>query len=116
MTGACHHLRPAAVFYDDRPQAQKAVLSIAGAKIQRFLVSDKFRHVIRVDFQQKHLRFETSLKNGLYFLWGASLCFCGIENYVLRYKSAYYEVIPDYGETYSVFSIQFFSLLFPSSV
>ena len=52
MTGACHHLRPAAVFYDDRPEAQKAVLSIAGAKIQRFLVSDKFRHVIRVDFQQ----------------------------------------------------------------
>ena len=52
MTGACHHLRPAAVFYDDRPEAQKAVLSIAGAKIQRFLVSDKFRHVIRSDFQQ----------------------------------------------------------------
>ena len=25
MTGACHHLRPAAVFYDDRPKAQKAV-------------------------------------------------------------------------------------------
>ena len=42
--------------------------------------------------------------------------FCGIENYVLRYKSAYYEVIPDYGETYSVFSIQFFSLLFPSAL
>ena len=60
MTGACHHLRPAAVFYDDRPKAQKAVLSIAGAKIRRFWVSDKFRHVIRVDFQQKHLRFETS--------------------------------------------------------
>jgi len=36
MTGACHHLRPAAVFYDDRPEAQKAVLSIAGAKIQNF--------------------------------------------------------------------------------
>jgi hypothetical protein len=35
MTGACHHLRPAAVFYDDRPQAQKAVLSIAGAKIRK---------------------------------------------------------------------------------
>ena len=52
MTGACHHLRPAAVFYDDRPEAQKAVLSIAGAKIQRFLVSNKFRHVIRSDFQQ----------------------------------------------------------------
>ena len=67
-------------------------------------------------FSAKHLRFETSLKNGLYFLWGASLCFCGIENYVLRYKSAYYEVIPDCMETYSVFSIQFFSLLLPSSV
>ena len=59
-------------------------------------------------FSAKHLRFETSLKNGLYFLWGASLCFCGIENYVLRYKSAYYEVISDYRGTYSVFSIQFF--------
>ena len=115
MTGTCHHLRPAAVFYDDRPKAQKAVLSIAGAKIRRFLVSDKFRHVIRVDFQQKHLRFETSLKNELYFLWGASLCFCDAENYVLRYKSAYYEVIPDYGGG-NVFSIQFFSLLFSSSV
>ena len=67
-------------------------------------------------FSAKHLRFETSLKNGLYFLWGVSLCFCGIENYVLRYKSAYYEVIPDYRETYSVFSIQFFSLLLPPSV
>ena len=39
---------------------------------------------------------------------GASLYFYGIENYVLRYKSVYYEVIPDYMETYSVFSIQFF--------
>ena len=67
-------------------------------------------------FSAKHLRFETSLKNGLCFLWGASLCFCGIENYVLRYKSAYYEVIPDYRETYSVFSIQFFSPLLPFSV
>ena len=55
-------------------------------------------------FSAKHLRFETSLKNGLYFLWGASLCFCGIENYVFRYKSVYYKVIPDYMETYSVFS------------
>ena len=75
MTGACHHLRPAAVFYDDRPEAQKAVLSIAGAKIRRFLVSDKFRHVIRSDFQQLTIF-----------------------------------------ETYSVFSIQFFSLLFSSSI
>ena len=24
--------------------------------------------------------------------------FCGIENYVLLYKSAHYEVIPDYGK------------------
>ena len=31
---------------------------------------------------------------------------CGIENYVLRYKSAYYKVITVYGERvqYSVFS------------
>ena len=70
----------------------------------------------KVRFSAKHLRFETLLKNGLYFLWGASLCFCGIENYVLRYKSVYYKVISDYRETYSVFSIQFFSLLLPSSV
>ena len=42
--------------------------------------------------------------------------FCGMENYVLSYKSAYYKVITDYRVTYSVFSIQFFSLLFPPSV
>ena len=42
--------------------------------------------------------------------------FCGTENYVLLYESAYYRVIPDYVETYSVLSIQFFSLLLPSSV
>jgi len=49
--------------------------------------------------------------------YGAHLYFfCGVENYVLRYKSAYYKVIPDYRETCSVFSIQFFSLLLPSSV
>ena len=71
--------------------------------IYQILACDKER------FSAKHLRFETSLKNGLCFLWGASLCFCGIENYILRYKSAYYEVIPDYRGTYSVFSIQFFS-------
>lgn len=31
--------------------------------------------------------------------------FCGVENYVLRYKSAYYEVIPVFGKRtqYSVF-------------
>ena len=32
--------------------------------------------------------------------------FCGVENYVLRYKSVYYKVITDYVERiqYSVFS------------
>ena len=32
--------------------------------------------------------------------------FCGVENYVLRYKSAYYEVISVFGKRtqYSVFS------------
>ena len=34
--------------------------------------------------------------------------FCGIENYVLLYKSAYYKVITYLQETCSVFSIQFF--------
>ena len=42
--------------------------------------------------------------------------FCGIENYVLPYKSVYYKVIPDYVEACSVFSIQFFSLLLPRSL
>ena len=42
--------------------------------------------------------------------------FCGIENYVLLYKSAYYKVITYLQETCSVFSIQFFSLLLPLSV
>ena len=42
--------------------------------------------------------------------------FCGIENYVLPYKSVYYKVITDYRVTYSVFSIQFFSLLLSPSV
>ena len=36
--------------------------------------------------------------------------FLRVENYVLQYKSADYIVIPGYMETYSVFSIQFFSL------
>ena len=36
--------------------------------------------------------------------------FLRVENYVLPYKSVYYIVIPGYMETYSVFSIQFFSL------
>ena len=35
--------------------------------------------------------------------------FCGVENYVLRYKPVCYKVITDYVETCSVFSIQFFS-------
>ena len=42
--------------------------------------------------------------------------FCGIENYVLLYKSAHYEVITYFAGTCSVFSIQFFSLLLPLSV
>ena len=41
----------------------------------------------------------------LYVLW--------YRNYVLSYKSAYYKVITDLQETCSVFSIQFFLLLFP---
>ena len=34
--------------------------------------------------------------------------FCGVENYVLRYKSVYYKVITDYVERiqYSVFSLK----------
>jgi len=42
MTGACHHLRPAPVIYEDRFSAQKAVPSIAGAKIQNFKGEIKF--------------------------------------------------------------------------
>ena len=40
---------------------------------------------------------------------------CGIENYVLRYKSVYYKVIPDYRKRvqYSVFS--FFRDSYPFS-
>ena len=39
--------------------------------------------------------------------------FCGVENYVLRYKSVYYKVITDYVERiqYSVFS--FFAVVAP---
>ena len=36
MTGACHHLWPVLVLIEDPSKAQKAVLSIAGAKIQHF--------------------------------------------------------------------------------
>ena len=42
--------------------------------------------------------------------------FCGIENYVLQYKSVYYTSNNRLRETYSVFSIQFFSLLFSPSL
>ena len=115
MTGACHHLWPVLVLREDPSKAQKAVLSIAGAKVRRFSVTAKFRHVIRSDFQQLTI-WKLVMKNKFYVLWGASLCFSGIENYVLWYKSACYKVIPDYGETCSVFSIQFFSLLLPLSV
>ena len=52
MTGACHHLSPAWVIIDNRLEAHKAFPSVAGAKIRRFSVSAKFRHVIRSDFQQ----------------------------------------------------------------
>ena len=91
MTGACHHLRPAAVFYDDRPEAQKAVLSIAGAKIRRFLVSDKFRHVIRVDFQQNTYDLKLRQKTSSMF-YGAHLyvfavsktMFCDINQHITK--------------------------------
>ena len=78
--------------------------------IYQILACDKER------FSAKHFRFETSLKIKLYVLWDASLCFCGIENYVLQYKSVYYRAIHRLRGMYSVFSIQFFSLLLPSSV
>ena len=115
MTGACHHLRPAAVFYDDRPKAQKAVLSIAGAKIRRFLVSNKFRHVIRSDFQQTY-DLKVSLKNQTLCFVGRISMFCGIENYVFPYKSAYYKVITVLGKRIQYSVIQFFSPLLPFSV
>ena len=66
------------VLIEDRLQAPKAFPSIAGAKIRINLVSTKFRHVIRSDFQQTY-DLKVSLKNKLYVLWGASLCFRGIE-------------------------------------
>ncbi|WP_220431753.1 hypothetical protein, partial [Segatella copri] len=52
--------------------------SIAGAKIRINLVSAKFRHVIRSDFQQTY-NLKVGSKYKLYVLWGASLCFRGIE-------------------------------------
>ena len=66
------------VLIEDRLQAPKAFPSIAGAKIRKNPVSAKFRHVIRSDFQQTY-DLKVSLKNKLYVLWGASLCFRGIE-------------------------------------
>ena len=107
MTGACHHLSPAPVFIDDRFRPIGCSFDCWCKDTKIFCIYQIFA-CDKERFSAKHLRFETSLKNGLCFLWGASLCFCGVENYVLPYKSAYYEVIPDYMETYSVFSIQFF--------
>ena len=40
--------------------------------------------------------------------------FCGIENYVLLYKSAYYEVIPDYVERTQYSVLSFFRDSYPS--
>ena len=37
--------------------------------------------------------------------------FCGIENYVLLYKSAHYEVIPDYGNVLSTQYSVFFAVV-----
>ena len=36
--------------------------------------------------------------------------FCGIENYVLLYKSAHYEVIPDYGKR-TQYSVHFLGII-----
>ena len=42
--------------------------------------------------------------------------FCGTENYVLPYKSAYYKVITVLGKRIQYSVIQFFSPLLPFSV
>ena len=42
--------------------------------------------------------------------------FCGMENYVLSYKSACYKVITVFGKRIQYSVIQFFSLLLPFSV
>ena len=42
--------------------------------------------------------------------------FCGMENYVLSYKSAYYKVITVFGKLIQYSVIQFFSLWLPFSV
>ena len=115
MTGACHHLSPASVLRDARCQAPKAFPSIAGAKIQRFSATTKFWHVIRVDFQQlpiidmwqRAISVAYDLKFSLKkqaLSGGRISMFYGLENYVLRYKSVFYEVIADY---WNVFSIQY---------
>ena len=93
------------VLIEDRLQAPKAFPSIAGAKIRINPVTTKFRHVIRSDFRQTY-DLKVSLKNKLYVLWGASLCFRGIEAVFSLYKSAYYKVITNLQERvqYSVFS------------
>ena len=103
------------VLREDPSKAQKAVLSIAGAKIRINPVSTKFRHVIRSDFQQTY-NLKVGSKYKLYVSCGVSLCFRGIEAVFLLYKSVYYKAITYLQETCSVFSIQFFSLLLPLSV
>ena len=37
--------------------------------------------------------------------------FCGVENYVLRYKSVYYKVIADYGNVFSIQYSVFFAVV-----
>ena len=37
--------------------------------------------------------------------------FYGLENYVLRYKSVYYEVIADYGNVFSIQYSVFFAVV-----
>ena len=103
------------VLIEDRLQAPKAFPSIAGAKIRINLVSAKFRHVIRSDFQQTYDLKVSLKKQTLCFMWRISM-FSRYRSCVLLYKSAYYKVITYLQETCSVFSIQFFSLLLPLSV
>ena len=69
------------VLREDRLQAPKAFLSIAGAKIRKNPVSTKFRHVIRSDFQQTYdlkvsYKYELYVYAAhLYVLWHRKLCF-----------------------------------------
>ena len=94
---------------------KRSFLSITGAKIRKNPVSTKFRHAIRSDFQQTY-DLKVSYKRLALCLVGASLCFCGIEIMFWDINQHITKVIPDYMETCSVFSIQFFSLLLPLSV